>query len=63
MAVHDEICRSIDRFKERAIGLGRQIHAHPELKFESASRPGCSPARSASRRPTRRPTCRPTWAT
>ena len=34
MAIHDEICRSIDRFKDRAIGLGRQIHAHPELKFE-----------------------------
>ncbi|MGA8059002.1 MAG: amidohydrolase [Candidatus Binataceae bacterium] len=34
MAIHDEICRSIDRFKDQAIGLGRQIHAHPELKFE-----------------------------
>src|SRR6201987_1634267 len=34
MAIHDEISRSIDRFKDRAIGLGRQIHAHPELKFE-----------------------------
>jgi amidohydrolase len=34
MPVHDEISRSIDRFKDRAIGLGRQIHAHPELKFE-----------------------------
>jgi amidohydrolase len=34
MTIHDEICRSIDRFKDRAIGLGRQIHAHPELKFE-----------------------------
>jgi amidohydrolase len=34
MTIHDEICRSIDRFKDRAIGLGRQIHARPELKFE-----------------------------
>lgn len=34
MAIHDEICRSIDRFKDQAIGLGRQIHARPELKFE-----------------------------
>ncbi len=34
MTIHDEICRSIDRFKDQAIGLGRQIHAHPELKFE-----------------------------
>jgi len=34
MAIHDEICRSVDRFKDQAIGLGRQIHAHPELKFE-----------------------------
>ena len=34
MAIHDEICRSIDRYKDRAIALGREIHAHPELKFE-----------------------------
>ncbi len=34
MAIHDDICRSIDRFKDQAIGLGRQIHAHPELRFE-----------------------------
>lgn len=34
MPIHDEICRSIERFKDKAIGLGRQIHAHPELKFE-----------------------------
>ena len=34
MAIHDEICRSIDRFKDKATSLGRQIHAHPELKFE-----------------------------
>src|SRR5258708_35044439 len=34
MAIQDEICRSIDRFKDQAIGLGRQIHARPELKFE-----------------------------
>jgi amidohydrolase len=34
MAIHDEIRASIDRFKDRAIALGRQIHAHPEPKFE-----------------------------
>jgi amidohydrolase len=34
MAVHDEICRAIDRFKDKAVGLGRQVHARPELKFE-----------------------------
>ncbi len=34
MAIHDEICGSIDRFKDQAISVGRQIHAHPELKFE-----------------------------
>jgi amidohydrolase len=34
MTIHDEIRSSIDRFKDRATGLGRQIHAHPELKFE-----------------------------
>src|ERR1700746_3477031 len=34
MTIHDEICTSIDRFKDQAIGVGRQIHAHPELKFE-----------------------------
>jgi len=34
MTIHEELCGSIDRFKNRAIGLGRQIHAHPELKFE-----------------------------
>ena len=34
MTIHEELCGSIDRFKDRAIGLGRQIHAHPELKFE-----------------------------
>jgi len=34
MTIHDEICAAIDRFKDQAIGLGRQIHAHPELKFE-----------------------------
>src|ERR1700686_4499101 len=34
MAIHDEICRSLDRFKDQAMGLGRQIHARPELKFE-----------------------------
>src|SRR5579863_9984220 len=34
MAIHDEICASIDRFKEQAVELGRKIHARPELKFE-----------------------------
>jgi metal-dependent amidase/aminoacylase/carboxypeptidase family protein len=34
MAVHDEICGAIDHFKDEAVGLGRQIHARPELKFE-----------------------------
>jgi amidohydrolase len=34
MSIHDEICLSIDRYRDRAIGLGREIHAHPELKFE-----------------------------
>jgi len=34
MPVHDEICRAIDRLEERAVGLGRQIHARPELKFQ-----------------------------
>ncbi len=34
MSIYDEICRSIDRYRDRAIGLGREIHAHPELKFE-----------------------------
>ena len=34
MAIHDDICRAIDRFKDKASGLGRQVHAHPELKFE-----------------------------
>ncbi|HUY19339.1 MAG TPA: amidohydrolase [Candidatus Binataceae bacterium] len=34
MAIHEEICRSIDGFRDRATDLGHQIHAHPELKFE-----------------------------
>ena len=34
MDIHHEICRAIDRLGERAIGLGRQIHARPELKFQ-----------------------------
>jgi amidohydrolase len=34
MAIHDDICHAIDRFKDKASGLGRQVHAHPELKFE-----------------------------
>ena len=34
MAIHEEICAAIDRFRDRAIELGRKIHAHPELKFE-----------------------------
>ncbi len=34
MAVHDEICGAIERFRERAIELGRRIHARPELKFQ-----------------------------
>jgi amidohydrolase len=34
MSIYDEICRSIDSYRDRAIGLGREIHAHPELKFE-----------------------------
>ena len=34
MTIHEELCGWIDGFKNRAIGLGRQIHAHPELKFE-----------------------------
>lgn len=33
MAVHEEIRGAIDHFRDRAIDLGRQIHAHPELKF------------------------------
>jgi amidohydrolase len=34
MAIHDEIRSAIDRFKDKASGLGRQVHAHPEQKFE-----------------------------
>jgi amidohydrolase len=34
MAVHDEICGAIERFRDQAIDLGRQIHARPELKFQ-----------------------------
>ena len=34
MSIHDEICASIDRYKDEATDIGRQIHAHPELKFE-----------------------------
>lgn len=34
MAVYEEICRAIDLFRDKATDLGRQIHAHPELKFE-----------------------------
>lgn len=34
MAVQDEICGAIDKFREQAISLGREIHARPELKFE-----------------------------
>jgi amidohydrolase len=32
--IRDEIRHSIDRFKDQAIVIGRQIHAHPEPKFE-----------------------------
>ncbi len=34
MDIHDEICRAIDQLGEHAVGLGRQIHARPELKFQ-----------------------------
>lgn len=34
MAVRDEICGAIDNFRELAVSLGRDVHAHPELKFE-----------------------------
>jgi amidohydrolase len=34
MAVQDEICGAIDSFRQQAVNLGREIHAHPELKFE-----------------------------
>lgn len=34
MDIHSEICRAIDRYKEKATDLGRQIHEHPELKFQ-----------------------------
>jgi amidohydrolase len=34
MAVHEEICREIDRFGDEAVALGQQIHALPEPKFE-----------------------------
>lgn len=34
MAIHDDIRHAIDSFKDQAVGLGRQVHAHPELKFQ-----------------------------
>jgi amidohydrolase len=34
MAVHEEICRAIDRYRDEPVGLGRKVHARPELKFE-----------------------------
>ena len=34
MAVHEEICREIDRFGDEAVALGQQIHALPEPRFE-----------------------------
>ena len=34
MAINEEICEAIERFKNTAIDLGHQIHARPELKFE-----------------------------
>ncbi len=34
MDAHSEICRAIDQYKEKAVGVGRQIHARPERKFK-----------------------------
>lgn len=34
MDAHAEICRAIDAYKDKAVDLSHQIHAHPELKFE-----------------------------
>jgi amidohydrolase len=34
MDAHAEICRAIDAYKDNAVDLSHQIHAHPELKFE-----------------------------
>jgi amidohydrolase len=31
---HAEICRAIDQYKEKAVALSRDIHEHPELKFQ-----------------------------
>jgi metal-dependent amidase/aminoacylase/carboxypeptidase family protein len=34
MPVQDEILRAIDAAAERVIEVSRQIHAHPELRFQ-----------------------------
>jgi amidohydrolase len=34
MDAHSEICRAIDSYREKVIGISREIHEHPELKFE-----------------------------
>ncbi|MGH7906704.1 MAG: amidohydrolase [Candidatus Binataceae bacterium] len=32
--VHNDICRTIDRYEETAVSISHRIHEHPELKFE-----------------------------
>src|SRR5579863_2742220 len=34
MDAHSEICRAIDSYREKVIGISHEIHEHPELKFE-----------------------------
>jgi amidohydrolase len=34
MDAHAEICRAIDRYRDKAVLISHQIHEHPELKFE-----------------------------